>query len=489
MAQLPADCLNEILEYLEDDIINLHSCLLVNHLWCNISVRIFWRNVWKYKTSNFRTLIACLPNESKEILYNNGIIISTPTSKPPMFNYATFCKFLSTRRIRSKLELLLLKNKKEQSITLLNDFSNCTFILTQEIIKLFFIQNDSLKKLQLYEYYGIEFYPGAEVCLKNLSELHCISSFSSEFFYQLSQICHNISTLNIITELFLSEGLIDLISAQRNLKSFGIVCRNRIIVLTPLIEKLPNTLIKLNYLNIYNLYNEFSLLFIARLVNLQEVNLYFYIEEDFIDFEKLQYAILPNLQILKIRRAYPRLELLIKFLENNGKNLKECYIGNEMDYSDDSLNLAIAKFCPNLRKLSIGFKNRESETMKMVLNSCQYLESINIWCGGEFLSKKEASEIIVKYSHKNFYEIIFSSRVQVKSFLEELESFFISWMCREPRKSLSLIIVNNYTNNLDVNDENMKIILNKYTELGVIKKFKVKDFDYDEEFNWYNRMY
>ena len=34
---------------------------------------------------------------------------------------------------------------------------------------------------------------------------------------------------------------------------------------------------------------------------------------------------------------------------------------------------------------------------------------------------------------------------------------------------------------LDTNDENMKII-KKYTELGVIRKFKITDFE-DDEFN------
>src|ERR1043165_1264251 len=104
--QLPADCLNEIFEYLEDDKITLHSCLLVNRLWCKISVRILWKNIWDFKVYHKRiplrastssilsTLIACLPNESKELLYENKIFISTPTSKPPLFNYATFCKVL-----------------------------------------------------------------------------------------------------------------------------------------------------------------------------------------------------------------------------------------------------------------------------------------------------------------------------------------------------------------------------------------------------------
>src|SRR6059058_120759 len=89
---LPADCLNEIFENLYDEKITLHSCLLVNRLWCKISVRILWRNIWdfsqqrplKVTSSILSTLISCLPIESKELLYKKGIFISTPTSKPPL---------------------------------------------------------------------------------------------------------------------------------------------------------------------------------------------------------------------------------------------------------------------------------------------------------------------------------------------------------------------------------------------------------------------
>src|SRR6266498_3078619 len=105
--------------------------------------------------------------------------------------------------------------------------------------------------------------------------------------------------------------------------------------------------------------------------------------------------IFPQLQILKFHYLCPRYGLLIKILEINGRNLKELYLSEMNGDSDDSLNLAIAKFCTNLRKLSTGFKNDELETLKMVFNACQYLESIKIWCGDEFLSEKEALEAIV----------------------------------------------------------------------------------------------
>src|SRR6266498_229288 len=99
--QLSADCLNEIFEYLEDEE-DLYSCLLVNHLWCEVSVRFLWTNV-----QNYDTLIACLPNESKEILNKNEIIISTPTSRPPLFNYVSFIKNLSIGEIDYKIKKVL----------------------------------------------------------------------------------------------------------------------------------------------------------------------------------------------------------------------------------------------------------------------------------------------------------------------------------------------------------------------------------------------
>ena len=108
--------------------------------------------------------------------------------------------------------------------------------------------------------------------------------------------------------------------------------------------------------------------------------------DSFEDLEKLQYAIFPQLQVLKIRRACPEHKLLIDFLEKNGKILKEFYVGDIDGYSDNSLNLAIAKFCPKLRKLSTGFIKNELETLKLVFNNCQYLERIKIWCG-EYLRK------------------------------------------------------------------------------------------------------
>ena len=104
MSQLPADCLNNIFEFLEWKKNTLYSCLLVNRLWCEISVRILWRNVLDNELPKgiFNTLFAFLSDESKELLHENGIVIST--LKSPLFNYISFCNVLSITAIDEAID-------------------------------------------------------------------------------------------------------------------------------------------------------------------------------------------------------------------------------------------------------------------------------------------------------------------------------------------------------------------------------------------------
>jgi hypothetical protein len=469
MPQLTNDCLNDIIEYLENDQATLYSCILVNRIWCDISIRIFWKNVHNYSISNYNTLVACLPKKSKKILYDNGIVILPPTSDPPMFNYATFCKILSVSIIRRKIKKLLISDKRITPLQYLNDDTN---IVVQELLKMFMNQVSSLKCLSMD--ICLTLHPRTRDCLKNLTRLCCHSNISPEFFFQLFQICHNILSFSIIIEDYISDGLADLISVQKNLKHFIITQyeeydNNNI---NSLISKLPSTLIKLSLLG----ENCISLSFINKFSNLQILELSLEYHEDFNDFEKLLDTSFPQLRIFTMRDSCPKFELLSKFLEINGKNLKEfCIYENEK-----SLNLVIAKFCPNLRKLSIRFYNDELETLKTVLDNCKYLESIKILYGSILLCEKKILEAIVKHS-QNIYEIIlrYSSYHEGPILLpNELESFFKSWLNRIPQKSLSLMIVRNVKCEitLDSYDENMEVI-RKYIKLGVIRKFKVTDFD------------
>ena len=87
-----------------------------------------------------------------------------------------------------------------------------------------------------------------------------------------------------------------------------------------------------------------------------------------------------------------------EFLEINGKNLEEIYINGER--RDSALKFSIAKFCPNLKKLSIN--NGELDLLKTIFISCQQLESIKFCCNGEL---EKMFNIVAKYSPENFHEL------------------------------------------------------------------------------------
>jgi hypothetical protein len=491
--QLPVDCLNEIFEYLEEDKATLYSCLLVDRLWCKISVRILWRDIWNYKShywkrslkidlSILRTLVSCLPNESKKLLHDNNIFISSPTSKPLLFNYVAFCKALSIYEVNMMIDRFFINN--EQSIISLNS-KDRNSLVANEIIKMFANQISSLKKLTYQTYYhgnlNISFphFPG----VRDLSELFCVSSLSSNFFCQLSQICLNLQSISISFCGNVSNELKKLISLQNNLKSLTLITfdgswTNSII---PVLTKHSHTITKLKFYGYIRLYS--SLSFVSLFSNLQELIFSFFDGIYFEDFKELQHVKFSNLQILKIAYQCPRSEYIMKFLENNGKNLKKFYT----DVNDKNLSLSIADFCPNLKSLSIILNNDERDILKTIFVSCQYLESIKILCGngyfGKYLSEKELLETIAEYSPNNFCELKLYNASNSYSSPENFESFFKSWENRTPKKLLSLIFIEDMyesDDNLCYYDNCISLktleMIEKYENLGTIK-FETKSYN------------
>ncbi|PKY18218.1 hypothetical protein RhiirB3_430995 [Rhizophagus irregularis] len=465
MAQLSADCLNEIFKYLDEDV-TLNSCLLVNSIWCEISVRNLWKNV-----RNYKTLISCLPKESKEILLKNKINITTTTiTNSPLFNYVIFIKSLSIYNIDNMIKNIL---QNYQSITP-QSLNHKKYIVTKEIYKIF-MNKISLRELYFNSYKIINIpninfinYNGAKDCLRFLSKLSCRSDIYSEFFQQLSQICHNIQYLYITFEKIISKGLPDLISSQKNLKHLYIMqsydCEDLSDIIHSLTKLYPDNLIKFE---LYGGKHFIPLSFISKFLNLQELVLSFDYNYAIEGFKNLHNVKFNNLQILKFEYAYPKFEL-IKFLEINGKNLREFYIGN----NDDTLNLSISEFCPNIRKIFTIFKNNELGSLKNIFINCKYLESIKIWCGDRYLNDKKVLDIVLNHSPRDFYELKLYYVINAQSEItpEELEDFFINWNNRIPQKSLSFIITKgSRAKSLEVRKENMEII-EKYRMLGIIKK-------------------
>ncbi|PKY40230.1 hypothetical protein RhiirA4_453554 [Rhizophagus irregularis] len=470
--QLPADCLNEIFEYLEKDKVSLYSCSLVNRLWCEISVRILWRNIWitksithgrrrlKVNPSIINTLITCLPNDSKIHLFEKKILNSTQISKTPLFDYASFCKVLSINDI-GQMIVDVFKNHK---------------YLAKEIMKMFMTKT-SLKKLSYYtdpNTINLSFlrYPGAKDYLSNLSKLSCSSDIKTKFFYMLSQMCCNIQSLTIEFKDIVSNDLKILISSQNNLKYLSL-SRTRTyntINWTDIIPSLAEHSKNLTRLKVhwrkYDYWNRTEQLsFITTFTNLQELVLSFHHKDCFVGFNKLQYITFSQLQILKFPYEYPEDDVLIKLLENSGKNLKEFYINS----SSNLILLTVAEFCPNLKSLYALFNYDKIETLKAILNNCQQLESIETRYYFSLLSERELLGTLAKYSPKDFYRLKLTNYSDSHLVPGDLEEFFTNWKNRVPQRPFSFI--NKGLFGLENREGNMRVI-EKYKKLGIIKKFE-----------------
>ena len=59
------------------------------------------------------------------------------------------------------------------------------------------------------------------------------------------------------------------------------------------------------------------------------------------------------------------------------------------DYDNNLLNLAIANFCPNLRKLL----TMTNQKLKIIFNNCQYLESIKVWSDYGYYGYSDLKEL------------------------------------------------------------------------------------------------
>jgi hypothetical protein len=299
-------------------------------------------------------------------------------------------------------------------------------------------QISSLKKMDMYykdyyDYYYTNFinFPETKDCLKNLSELRVCSNINSEFFLQLSKICHNIKSLTLIFKVTISDGIKDLIFSQKNLKSLSL---------------------KLSY-NDYEYYTGNSF---ETLTKHSDTLLSFI-------FTKFS-----NLRILKLISCPININILIKFLVNNGKNLEEFFV-NECN---NSLNLIIAEYCPNLKSLYTKFLSYEIETLKKIFGNCHQLENIKTICGSpHYLGGKQLLEIVAKYSPESFHELSLHS--YEKLHFKDLESFFISWKDRMSQKPITFTI--NKKDLVNYNNKFRKLI-RKYKNLGVIKIFEMEDY-------------
>ncbi|GBC05432.1 hypothetical protein RclHR1_06220005 [Rhizophagus clarus] len=198
------ELINEIIQYFRHDYKTLHSCILVNKLWCRLAIPLLWEDPFSIKfPKNYHFIEIYLRNlndNDKTKLNEYGINDDLFPSNT-LFNYPSYIKHLDTRRINNSIE------NWEAAIRALQYFNYSVQNTLQDFIKLIyrslfliFIENEvNLHSLEvsLYSHQGCKYFDGAfELILQNPNFIYNIKNLKLDFYITAETITKLLTFLN-----------------------------------------------------------------------------------------------------------------------------------------------------------------------------------------------------------------------------------------------------------------------------------------------------
>ncbi|RGB38864.1 hypothetical protein C1646_755190 [Rhizophagus diaphanus] len=96
----------DIIKYFKNDFSTLHSCILVNRLWCRLAIPLLWENPFSIPTKNYNFIGIYLHNLNDDLKaqLNKYKIDDKLFPSNTLFNYPIFLKYLYTQKIISSIE-------------------------------------------------------------------------------------------------------------------------------------------------------------------------------------------------------------------------------------------------------------------------------------------------------------------------------------------------------------------------------------------------
>ncbi|RGB39437.1 hypothetical protein C1646_754485 [Rhizophagus diaphanus] len=379
MSKLIPDIFALIIKQLENNRGTLFNCLLVNKLWCELTIPILWENCLSHNlksrciVSLTKVLFAFLSEESKNLLIMNEIDLSFIQTQRPLFEYITYCRSIVTFDV---IEAINICYKSPLSI-------NQEKIIESEFYDMILDKCSYLNHLGIshklrHDDHFMMNYMRLQDNLSNLVELTCTQYLDERIFYNLANICVNIKKLELEGSIVKnnSQGIIKLIEAQRKLeyfiysgqegKNWDIYCG----MIGQALIKHKNTLKhlhgKLDLCIPLNILDSF--------VNLESIVLGYYAK----DMNDLRLVRLPKLRSLEFCRPMGVKELI----QNTSGTLKTIKINNNfVKNTEDIIQIVIAVYqnCPKLEHLCISYFDTIIDALGDLLVHCNQLEYIEIF--------------------------------------------------------------------------------------------------------------
>jgi hypothetical protein len=156
--ELP-ELLSDIIQYFQSDFSTLHSYILVNRLWCRLTIPFLWENPFSiisrgdrrysisieyYKIQFIETYLVYLKDNDKIKLNEYGINHLSPSNT--LFNYPSFIRHLDTHLFSNCIKnwVAAVKNNKQHLLIFIKNTQNSNLIkfICKLLIKIF-IENEA----------------------------------------------------------------------------------------------------------------------------------------------------------------------------------------------------------------------------------------------------------------------------------------------------------------------------------------------------------
>ncbi|CAB5214490.1 unnamed protein product [Rhizophagus irregularis] len=197
----------EIIKYFQNDYSNLldystlHSCILVNRLWCRIAIPLLWENPFSIPNRNYNKMIEIylynLNDDVKTKLNEYKIINNSLSSRNIMFNYVKFLKYLNICRYMFYVE------KWSDDATSTKHFEqNFMRLVHMSLFKIFIENGVNLRTLEIeigtldihcYDYQNI-----LKLILQNQNFIHNIGNLQLNIVDNIENMVTNNHVLQII---------------------------------------------------------------------------------------------------------------------------------------------------------------------------------------------------------------------------------------------------------------------------------------------------
>ncbi|GES74712.1 hypothetical protein GLOIN_2v1783316 [Rhizophagus clarus] len=176
MSNLNEDVIYLIIEQVQNDKKTLHLCLFVNKTWCEPTVPILWKNLWKR-----------LINKEKE-------------------NYC--------RQLDLDVILRIIDENIDEKSKILN--------VQDEILNLFINENTEFTHLYMPENFEHQIHNGVECCFSKIEFLSCSTAINNNILTKLVETCKSIKELKLVELENNNYEIVKLIKTQRKLTNIDL---------------------------------------------------------------------------------------------------------------------------------------------------------------------------------------------------------------------------------------------------------------------------